>query len=200
MSGLVESIEAARLAGDDWGKATLREIRQALNPMRDDIRNSFEALPGTGPRTAKTVKASITARGAGISFGSAKAPYAMGREFGAKRSQTRSYIRRVQSGRLAGRKVGSGSQRVTVSRIPYNRDSIFGPWTGNDFDLGEAGGRLTFDKVSGHAFYPGVGKGAQNVFDALSHIADKTIDRFPGGVAQANTMARLAKLETLLKG
>lgn len=200
LRGLVETIEAAKLAQDEWGKATLREIRRAINPIRDDVRNKFQELGGTGPRTAATVRATVTQRGAGVQFGSAKTPFAMGREFGAKRTQTRTFIRRVQTGRNASRVVGGGSTRASVSHIPYNRDSIFGPWTGNDFSLGDAGGRLTFDVVSGHAFYPNIGKGAQNVYDALDHIAQRTIDRFPGGVAQANTMTRLAKLETLLKG
>lgn len=206
MQDIVDVVAAARHAKDDWGKATLREIRKALSPIRSDIRNSYQRLGGTGPLVAQTARTQVTARGAAVAEGSRDtAGFLFGREFGAKRTQTRPHTRRVQSGRLAARQVGGGETRVFVAHIDYTSPKIFGKWTGNQFELGQAGGRITLDKVSGNAFYPAVGKGAQNVLDALAKIADDTIARFPDGKAgmrasnaAASEAATLAKLAAAL--
>jgi hypothetical protein len=99
---------------------------------------------------------------------------------------TRPHQRRYQSGRLISRKVGGGSKRTIVARIPYGKPSIFGPWTGNQFQIGTAGGRLTIGEVSGRAFYPSVGAGAENVYKALERVADRTVARFPDQIGRTS--------------
>lgn len=179
VAGLEETIAAASAAEKDAKQAMFREIRRELRPMVSDIKDRFRELGGTGPRVATTVRSSVTAKGAAVRMGAAKHPYSLGREFGAKRGQTRPFIKRVQSGRMSARQVGGGSRRVMIARIPYSKDSIFGPWTGNQFDLGESGGRVSVLQSSGRAFHPAIGVGAQNVFERLSKVAEKYADSFP---------------------
>jgi hypothetical protein len=176
VSGLTETVEAARAASDEWGKAVLREIREAITPIRDEARAKFEALGGVGPKVAATVRVSVSSKGATVLAGGGKvAPFIMGREFGADRLQTRPFQRR-------------GGRR-TVANIPYAKDSIFGPWTGNQFVIGFSGGRLNLGEVSGRAFYPSVGAGAEKVYKALEGVAAKTIARFPDAVGRTNEAA-----------
>ena len=196
---LAEVIEAAKKASNDWGGDVLKEIRAAINPIRDEARDKFEQLGGTGPRTAKSVRTFTSVKqGAGVRMGGARYPYALGREFGAKRNATRPIYRR-------GRRDSAGQSTSTfvVRRIPYSKASIFGLWTGNQFELGETGGRLTLQQVSGNAFYPAIGAGAQNVFDALAKSTDNVMALFPGSVANTQLAqggaSRLAKLTNLLK-
>ena len=196
VQGLEETIAAASAAERDLKVAVMREIRRELRPMVSDIKGRFSDLGGTGPRVATTVRSSVTAKTAAVRMGSPKHPYSLGREFGAKRGQTRAHIRRVQSGPLVSRTVGGGSQRVSVARIPYNKPSIFGPWTGNQFKLGESGDRLTIEETSGRAFYPSIGAGAQNVFERLRAVADKYVDSFPGPATTAGASERLAAFLT----
>jgi hypothetical protein len=192
ISGLAETIQAARAGADKWGKAVTQEIRQAITPIRNEARQKFEALGGTGPMVAQTVRVSVSSRGAAVVAGGGKVgPFMMGREFGADRLQTRPFQRRVQSGRLISRKVGGGEKRTMIARIPYAKESIFGPWTGNQFVLGFSGGRLNLGQVSGRAFYPSVGAGAEKVYRALEGVAERTIAAFPDEIGR--TQAALAE-------
>lgn len=186
--GLSETLEAAKNGEANLEREVLKEIRRALVPMRNQIRNEFQALGGTGPQVAKSVRSSVTGKSVAVQFGGPQHPYAAGREFGAKRRSTRPFI--VSTGRYATRGTARGSRAVVVRRIPYASPTIFGPWTGNQFELGETGGRLTLGEVAGNAFYPTVGAGAQNVYDELGRLADRFLARFPGaatstGAAQA---------------
>lgn len=187
MAGLEETIAAATAAEKDVQQAIMRELRRELRPLASDIRDRFRQLGGTGARTATTVRSQVNAKSVAVRMGNAKHPYALGREFGAKREQTRPHFRRVQSGKYAARKVGGGSRRVVVARIPYASDRIFGPWTGNQYDLGESGGRLVVTQESGKAFYPAIGAGAQNVWDRLSKVAEKYADAFPTTTGQPSS-------------
>ena len=199
VSGLVEVIEAAKWAKDEWGRAVLREIRAAIAPMQADIRNRFDALRHAGPLVGATVAVSVLAKGAAIRMGGSKAPYAAGMEWGSKKTETRPFIRKVGTGRLAARKVGGGEGRVIVSHINYSSPNIFGPWTGNQFDLGQTGDRVTFAQVSGHAFFPGIAAGGQGVVDRLLKIEQDTLARFPdGNIKAANAASAAARLESLL--
>lgn len=199
VQGLEETIAAASAAEKDLRLAVMREIRRELRPMVSDIKGRFSDLGGTGPRVATTVRASVTAKSAAVRMGDARHPYSLGREFGAKRGQTRPHVRRVQSGALSSRVVGGGTQRVSVARIPYFKDTIFGSWTGNQFKIGEAAGRLSLLEVSGRAFYPAIGAGAQHVYERLSAVADKYADSFPGPTSGAQQSAGLDRLASFLK-
>jgi len=179
VSGLEETIAAASAAEKDIKLAILREIRRELRPMADDVKNRFRELGGTGPRVATTVRASVGGKTAKISMGSAKHPYSLGREFGAKRNQTRPFFRRVQSGPFASRRAGGGERRVQTARIPYSSERIFGSWTGNQFDFGESGDRLTIKQTSGRAYYPAIGAGAVKVWERLSKVADRYVEALP---------------------
>lgn len=197
MAGLEETIAAASAAEKDLKTAVLREIRRELNPIRDDIRRKFQGLGGTGPRVATTVRTSVTAKSAMVRMGNAKHPYSLGREFGAKRTRTRPFFRRVQSGAMASRKVGGGQRQVMTAAIPYSSPRIFDSWTGNQFDLGESGDRLRVTKTSGRAFYPAIGAGAQNVFERLGKIADKYADSFPDRVGNPGKITTNTPTEKL---
>lgn len=173
VTGLSETIEAAKAATDEWGKAVLREIRKAITPIRNEARQKFEALGGVGPMVAQTVRVSVSSRGAAVLAGGGKAaPVVMGREFGAKRKSTRPHQRR-------------GTK--TVARIPYSSPSIFGPWTGNQFDVGFSGGRLNVGEVSGRAFYPAVGAGAEKVYRALEGVTERTVAKFPDAIGRTSS-------------
>ena len=188
MSGLEETIQAAQSAEKDLRTVMQREIRRELRPLVSDIKGRFRDLGGTGPRVATTVRSQVNSKGAAVRMGNAQHPYSLGREFGAKKEQlgeekrTAAHFRTYQSGPMARRVVGGGQRRVISARIPYWKDSIFGPWTGNQFSLGESNGRLTVDQASGKAFYPAIGVGAQNVFERLKTVADKYADSFPAPV------------------
>lgn len=202
VTGLEETIAAASAAEKDVKQAVVREIRKELRPLANDIRQRFRDLGGTGARVATTVRVSTGGQSAKVSMGSAKHPYSLGREFGAKRNVTRPFFRRVQSGAFATRRVGGGERRVTRARIPYAKDTIFGAWTGNQFQLGESGDRLVIEQESGRAFYPGIGSGAQNVFERLKKVADKYADSFPAatGAGAPAGPSSLERLEAYLKG
>lgn len=197
VSGLEETIQAAQSAEKDLRTVMQREIRRGLRPLVSDIKGRFRDLGGTGPRVATSVRSQVNSKGAAVRMGNAKHPYSLGREFGAKRGQTRPFFRTVQSGALVSRRVGGGDRRVGVSRIPYSKDSIFGPWTGNQFSLGEAGGRLTVEESSGKAFYPAIGVGAQNVFERLKTVADKYVDSFPSPAE--SSAARIDRMRAFLE-
>lgn len=190
--GLLDTIEAARKAGDEAARAPLREIRRELTPLRKSIRRDFAELGGVGPEVARSVSTVAGTRGVGVRMGGRKYPFAPGREFGAKRMQTRAHFRRVQSGAYTGRRVGGGVRTTVIARIPYASDAIFGSWTGNQFDIGQSGGRLVLGQVSGRAFYPNIGAGAENIYNALEQLADKWLDQFPPPATQ-NTTAALAQ-------
>lgn len=190
VTGLQESIAAAVAARDEWGDQFLKEVRAEIRPMSSDIRKRFKALGGTGDRVASTVRYSVTSKGAKISFGNAKHPYSLGREFGAKRNQTRPHSRKVQSGRTITRSVGGGASRQFVAKIPYSSPPIFDGWTGNQFQLGEAAGRLTIEQESGRAFYPGVGAGMQHLYDRLGKAAERTAESFPDQYGKAQRAIR----------
>lgn len=185
VTGLAESLRAAFAARDDWGDRFIKEVRAEVRPMAADIRKRFKGLGGTGSRVATTVRSSVTKDGAKISFGTAKHPYSLGREFGAKRNQTRPHSRKVQSGRNITRTVGGGKSRTFVAEIPYSKSSIFDSWTGNQFTLGESAGRLTIEEESGRAFYPAVGAGMQHLYDRLGQAADRTAKSFPDQFGKA---------------
>jgi hypothetical protein len=189
VAGIDETIRAATAAKDEWGKAVLREIRGALRPMGSDIRKRFRGLGGTGDRVAGTVRTTVIAKGATVRMGNAKHPYSLGREFGARRKQTRLHTRRVQSGKNATRTVGGGTTRVFVSRIDYTSPNIFNSWTGNQFALGESDGRLVIEEESGRAYYPGIGAGGGKIYEALSKVAVRTIDAFPDETGKARSVA-----------
>ena len=200
MTGLEETIAAASAAEKDVKQAVVREIRKELRPLANDIRQRFRDLGGTGARVATTVRVSTGGQSAKVSMGSAKHPYSLGREFGAKRNVTRPFFRRVQSGSFATRRVGGGERRVTRARIPYAKDTIFGAWTGNQFQLGESGDRLVIEQESGRAFYPGIGSGAQNVFERMKIVADRYLDQFPDakGATAINPNTSLERLAAYL--
>ena len=200
VTGLEETIAAASAAEKDVKQAVVREIRKELRPLANDIRQRFRDLGGTGARVATTVRVSTGGRSAKVSMGSAKHPYSLGREFGAKRNVTRPFFRRVQSGSFATRRVGGGERRVTRARIPYSKDTIFGAWTGNQFQLGESGDRLVIEQESGRAFYPGIGSGAQNVFERMKIVADRYLDQFPDakGATAINPNTSLERLAAYL--
>ena len=84
-----------------------------------------------------------------------------------------------------------------MARIPYSKDSIFGPWSGNQFKLGEAGGRLTLEESSGKAFYPAIGVGAQNVFERLKTVAETYVDSFPSPAE--SSAARIDRMRAFLE-
>ena len=200
VTGLEETIAAASAAEKDVKQAVVREIRKELRPLANDIRQRFRDLGGTGARVATTVRVSTGGQSAKVSMGSAKHPYSLGREFGAKRNVTRPFFRRVQSGSFATRRVGGGERRVTRARIPYAKDTIFGAWTGNQFQLGESGDRLVIEQESGRAFYPGIGSGAQNVFERMKIVADRYLDQFPDakGATAINPNTSLERLAAYL--
>ena len=93
----------------DVKQAVVREILQELRPLANDIRQRFRDLGRTGARVATTVRVSTGGQSAKVSMGSAKHPYSLGREFGAKRNVTRPFFRRVQSGSFSTRRVGAAS-------------------------------------------------------------------------------------------
>ena len=200
VTGLEETIAAASAAEKDVKQAGVREIRKELRPLANDIRQRFRDLGGTGARVATTVRVSTGGQSAKVSMGSAKHPYSLGREFGAKRNVTRPFFRRVQSGSFSTRRVGGGERRVTRARIPYSKDTIFGAWTGNQFQLGESGDRLVIEQESGRAFYPGIGSGAQNVFERMKIVADRYLDQFPDakGATAINPNTSLERLAAYL--
>lgn len=190
VKNLAETIQAARTGSDDLARAPLRAIRETLGPMRDDIRRRFDQLGGTGPRVARTVRTRVSSTGAGIQMGGSSTPFAPGREFGAKRMQTRPHVRRVRSGPRRNPIEAVSTRRLTVARIPYASANIFDTWTGNQYDLGETG-RSGLGKVSGRAFYPGIADGELSVMSKLGKIADEYVGLFPGAVS--NTPAAEAK-------
>jgi hypothetical protein len=204
VAGLEETIVAASAAERDLKTVMLREIRRELNPIRDDIRQRFRGLGGTGPRVATTVRTSVTGKSAMVRMGNAKHPYSLGREFGAKRNRTRPFFRRVQSGAYTQRKVGGGQRQVMTAAIPYSSPRIFDSWTGNQFDLGEFADRLRVTKTSGRAFYPGIGVGAVNVHQRLGKIADKYAASFPGpggvGGSPVSGLSPVQRLQGFLSG
>jgi hypothetical protein len=158
--------------------------------MGADIKKRFRDLGGTGDRVAGTVRTSVTAKGAAVRMGNSKHPYSVGREFGARRKQTRPHTA----------KRGGTTTRVFVAHIDYTSPNIFGPWTGNQFQLGESNGRVVIEEASGQAYYPGIGEGAGKIYEALSKVAARTIDAFPDetGKAKASASGSVAKLNEFL--
>lgn len=135
--GLRELQAALKAAEDGSLRDMRRAMRAALAPIVADAKGRFEALGGTGSRTAVTVRPFTTTTGIGVQFGGNKG-YEMAREFGAKYKRISTFPQRRPTG------------TVQVTRImDYSTPQMFGPWTGNRF-------MLTSGTVSGRAFNPAV--------------------------------------------
>ena len=172
----VEGLDAVVLAAAAEGKDVRRKlqarIRKLVRPAVVDARNRFQALPGTGPRVAKSVRLQFKGEAAVLSFGGL--PFAFGREFGAKREWTRRHIA----------KIGSGGKAVVVARkMGYgSNEKIFGKgWTGNRFDIGTAGTRLTIQQPAGRAFYPAVAEHVQRIDEGLQALVAEELRKISGG-------------------
>lgn len=168
VEGLRELQQALKDAENGSLRAMRKELRSVLGPIVVDARARFSALPGTGPRTAQTVKGFVRPGGIGVQFGSAgRGPgkgFEYGREFGARHV----HVSTFQQNRPTG--------PVLVTRtIDYTAPSMFGPWTGNRFTLFGAG------QVSGRAFNPAVQAGAR----LATHKIDKVLDGYARRVLTA---------------
>lgn len=172
LAGVTELSKAVKAAGEGLDKELRADLRKALAPIVADARRRFAGLAGTGPRTAKTVKGSITQRGIAVTMGGrggAGSGYELGREFGSKGGKFISY--EMKGGGWA------TGWRGHVSRfMPYDRPSVFGAWTGNQLTLDPS-------RTSGHAFYPAIAHGA------TSAVADvtKTLEQYVGRIAGAGS-------------
>lgn len=172
LNGVTELSKAAKAAGDGLDKELRSDLRKALGPIVADARRRFSSLPGTGPRTARTVKGSVTQKGISVSMGgrgSVAAGYELGREFGSKGGKFLAY-------EMKGGGWATGWRGQVRRFMPYDRPAVFGPWTGNQLTLNPS-------TVSGHAFYPAIAHGA------TAAVADitKTLEQYVGRVADAGS-------------
>lgn len=149
VEGLDQLVFRAAATSKAMRNEVRREIRKLIRPTVKDARDRFEKLGGVGPRVAKTVRLTFRGDDIGLSFGGRNVPFAAGREWGAKRDWTRRHVATVGWR-------GRGGRQVIARQVGYSKPTIFGPWTGNQFELGTAGTRLTTQDVSGRAFYPAI--------------------------------------------
>ena len=160
VDGLDEVVRLATAQSKEARNKMRREIRRIARPIVRDARSRFEQLGGTGPRVAKTVGVRFAGDDVTFGAGASSTPFARGREFGAKRNWTRRHIATVGWRR-------NRYRRVVAKNMQYAGDKQFGAWTGNQFDLGLTGERLSLSKVSGRAFYPSIAAGSQTLDEAL---------------------------------
>lgn len=164
VKGLRSLQRGLKALGDGSQQEMRKALRAALAPIVADARGKFVALGGTGPRTSRTVKGTITQTGIGVQMGGkgGKAQgYELGREFGARVHLT-TYQLRAPSGVVTARRV-----------FDYGKPTVFDKWTGNQWVNFE--GRA----VSGRAFTPAVQRGSdrvgQQIDTVLSHYADRVL-------------------------
>lgn len=166
VQGLQTLVRTAAKLGPEASKAVREQLVKSAGPTIADAQSRMRGLGGTGAKAAQTIRLEVQQRGVAFRLGSSSRPYALGREFGALRSGTRSTTFRNQFGKgitFRGRKA-----------TPYNRPSIFGAWTGNQFTVdpfGSGGG-----KTSGRAFYPAVAAGVQRTTKNMQDIVDDWVN------------------------
>lgn len=166
VQGLRSLQRGLKALGDGSQREMRKALRAALSPIVADARASFQALGGTGPRTARTVRGFITQAGIGVQMGGkgGKAQgYELGREFGARVHLT-TYPLRTRAGTVTARRV-----------FDYGAPTVFGPWTGNQW------ANLKGGKVSGRAFTPAVQKGALKAGDQIDRVLTAYVQRVLGG-------------------
>lgn len=158
VKGLTELRQALRASSGKMNTMLRDELHAALAPIIADARSRFNALPGTGKRTAPAVSGRATETSIAVLLRK-DVGFEFGREFGAKGTRSVTFQRR---------RPGGGTATVTRT-IDYSRPTIFGPWTGNQFSWPP-------EPTSGHAFYPAAAQGgeaaAQRIWVALGHIVD----------------------------
>lgn len=151
-----------------------RELRKIIRPTVRDAKARFEKLGGTGPKVAATVRLTFRGDDAALSFGGRSVPYAAGREWGAKRDWTRRHVATVGWR-------GRGGRKVVARQVGYSSNpNIFGAWTGNQFQLGTAGTRMTVQDVSGRAFYPAIADRLAVVDEQLRTYVDRKLNELGG--------------------
>lgn len=151
--GLERLFQLSRVArGVDRGlqRDILRGLRRALEPVVVDAKARYRGLGGTGPREARTVRASATAKTVELSAGGTTTWGA--REFGADRRSTRLHQWDNQ--------FGKGISFQGVKRIDYSSDRMFGRHTG----------------TTGRAFVPAVRRGLSRANREADRLARDMID------------------------
>jgi len=160
VQGLQTLVRVAAKLGPPAQQEVRRQLQKSAEPVVSDARRRTASLGGTGPKAAQTIRLEVQQRGVAFRLGAPGKRYTLGREFGAKRSGTRSTTFRNQ--------FGKGIVYRGVKRIPYSRPSIFGPWTGNQFTVDPG-------SVSGRAFYPAIATGVQRVTKDVQGLVDDWI-------------------------
>lgn len=61
----------------------------------------------------------------------------------------------------------SPGREFGAKRDPYSRPTVFGGFTGNQFELGVIGNRLDVTTPAGNAFFPTMGKAAPSLYNDL---------------------------------
>jgi hypothetical protein len=174
VEGLDTLVFRAAATSREMRQEVRREIRRIVRPTVKDARDRFEQLGGTGPRVAKTVRLTFKGDDIALSFGGRAAPFAAGREWGAKRDWTRRHVAQVGWR-------GRGGRKVVARNMGYSSNpKMFGPWTGNQFTLGTAGTRMTVQDVSGRAFYPAIADRLVTVDEQLQAYVGRKLNELGG--------------------
>jgi hypothetical protein len=168
VDGLDVVVAAATAESKEARQKMRREIRRIARPVTRDIKSRFEQLGGVGPRVAKTVGVRFSGNDVAFAAGRDSMPFTKGREFGAKRSWTKRHVATVgwRTNRY---------RKVVAKNMAYSGPKQFGPWTGNQFDLGLTGERLSTSQVSGRAFYPSIAEGVRDMDEKLKAYVEQTL-------------------------
>lgn len=164
--GLGAATRVAKQLGPDVSREWRRGIRDAVRPIARDAQARYRGAIPLGDRAAKTVRMSVTQRGAAVRAGGFD--WSKAAEFGAKRKKTRAH--NVQNA------FGKGFTMTGVAKaIDYSSPRLFGRWTGNRATLAGSG------QVSGRALYPAAAEGLEDTLDRLQALVDDAV----GSLARA---------------
>lgn len=157
VEGLSEFRKVLREVAPDLGKSLQKALRASVAPVVADARGRLSSLPGTGPRTAKNVRSSVTSKGVAVELVQ-RGGYELAREFGAKGAKTTHYTRR-----------GSGGSVQVTRTFNYANPNVFDTWTGNRFTL-DAG-------VSGRGLFPAAAAGGARAVAAAQAALDEALKK-----------------------
>jgi hypothetical protein len=157
VQGLQSLVRAAAKISKDASKEVRGQLIKSAQPTVADAQSRMRGLGGYGPKAATTIRLEVQQRGVAFRLGSPSKRAALGTEFGALRTRTRSTTFRNQ--------FGKGITFQGQKRIPYARPSIFGPWTGNQFTVDPG-------TVSGRAFYPAIASGVQKTTKDIEKVVE----------------------------
>ncbi len=157
VDGLADFRRVVRGAAPELDKELRKAMRAAVAPIVSDARAHLNALPGTGPRTAKQVRSSVTQSAVSVSL-VPKAGFELAREFGAKGIKVSHYEMHTRRG------------VVQVTRaMNYASPRVFDRWTGNRFTLDSS--------VSGRGLFPAASRGGLKAVEQVTAAIERTMQK-----------------------